>query len=106
MASGIYNRLALSATTYTSLVTTSQVAAGKIAVVTVNILNTNTTNVTIRLALSAGATPTAGEFLEYDTLLNASGVIERTGILVPAGIGILVYSSAANVNAIAYGIEG
>lgn len=106
MASGIYNRLALTAATYAAVVTTTQVDTGKIAVVTLNIVNTGTTSVNIRVALSASATPSAGEFLEFDTPLNASGVLERTGIVVPRGMALLVYASTANVNAIAYGFEG
>jgi hypothetical protein len=107
MASGIYNRLSLTAATYTNVVTTSQVAAGKVSVVTVNIANTDTVNsINIRIALSTSATPAAGEFLEYDTKLNPTGVLERTGIVVPAGMGVVVYASGAGANAIAYGFEG
>lgn len=107
MASGIYNRLNLSAATYANVVTTSQVASGKISVVTVNITNTDASQTAdIRIALSTSATPAAGEFLEYNTKLNPSGVLERTGIVVPAGMGVVVYSSIAGVNAIAYGFEG
>jgi hypothetical protein len=106
MASGIYNRLSLSAATYANVVTTSQVASGKIAVVTVNITNVNASSTAlIRIALSSTATPTAGQFLEYDTRLNPSGVLERTGIIVPEGMGIVVYSNIAGTNAIAYGFE-
>lgn len=107
MASGIYNKLSLTAATYTNVITTSQVAAGKISVVTLNIVNTDTTNsVTIRVALTSLATPAAGDFLEYDTKLNPTGVLERTGIVVPAGMGLVVYASIAGTNAIAYGFEG
>lgn len=107
MASGIYNRLSLAAATYTNVITTSQVAAGKVSVVTLNFVNTDSTaSINIRVALSTSATPAAGEFLEYDTQLKPSGVLERTGIVVPAGMGLVVYASAAGMNAIAYGFEG
>jgi hypothetical protein len=107
MASGIYNRLSLTAATYTNVITTSQVATGKVSVVTLNIVNTSASaNTNIRVALSATATPVAGEFLEYDTQLKPSGVLERTGIVVPTGMGLVVYSSAADTNAVAYGLEG
>ena len=107
MASGIYNRLSLTAATYTNVITTTQVGTGKIAVVTLNICNTDTAVATsVRVALSTSATPSAGEFLEYNTLLNPLGVLERTGIIVPAGMGLVVYASTATVNAIAYGLEG
>lgn len=107
MASGIYNKLSLTAATYTNVVTTTQVATGKVSVVTLNIVNTDTVNsMNIRVALSTSATPAAGEFLEYDTKLNPTGVLERTGIVVPNGMGLVVYASIAGANAIAYGFEG
>jgi hypothetical protein len=106
MASGIYNKLLLTAATYTNVITTSQVAAGKVSVVTLNIVNTSAADINIRVALTTSATPAAGEFLEYDTLLKTTGVIERTGIIVPAGMGLVVYSSGAGANAVAYGFEG
>jgi hypothetical protein len=107
MASGIYNKLSLTAATYTNVITTTQVDANKIAVVTLNICNTDAAATTsIRVALSTSATPSAGDFIEYNTLLNPLGVLERTGIVVPAGMGLVVYASTANVSFVAYGIEG
>ncbi len=108
MASGIYNRTALTAATYATMVSTTQVDTGKIAVVTVNIVNrSSTASVSIRLALTTTPTaPVNGEFLEFDTLLNPSGVLERTGIVVPRGMALVAYSSAATVDVIAYGFEG
>lgn len=109
MTTGIYGKLNLAAATDTVLVGNTSVDAGKTAVITVNMVNTNpSTNLNLRIAITqANAAPnvTTGDYLEYDTPLEARGVLERTGIVLPAGYGIMVRSSAANVNAIAYGIE-
>ena len=109
MTTGIYGKVNLAAATDTVLVGNTTVDAGKTAVITVNMVNTNsTTNASIRVALSqsnAAGNLQAGDFIEYDTPLGGTGVLERTGIVLPAGWGITVRSTVANVNAIAYGIE-
>jgi hypothetical protein len=43
--------------------------------------------------------------LEFDTPLDAKGVLERTGMVLQAGKKIVVRSTAINANAVAFGIE-
>lgn len=105
MASGVYNRLSLSAATWTTLVATSAVASGKTGVITVNVANTNASNITIRIAISANTTPSAGEYLEFNTTLGAYGVLEKTGIVLTNGLQITCYCDTANVSFVAYGLE-
>jgi hypothetical protein len=111
MASGIYGRRNLAATTLTTLVANTAVAANAIAIMTVNLQNAGTANTTCSIALTPNTSATfeelvaEGAMLEYLTPLGVSGVLERTGIIVPTGFGIVVRSAAANVQAIAYGIE-
>lgn len=105
MASGVYNRLSLAANTWTTLVSTTGVTSGKTGIITVNIANTNVTAVSIRLAISANTTPSAGEFLEYNTVLGGNGVLEKTGIVLTPGLQITCYCDTANVSFIAYGLE-
>jgi hypothetical protein len=74
-------------------------------VATVSICNRSNSAITVRLAISATTTPTAGEYIEYETEILPKGVLERTGLVLNAGLYLMVYSSTANVSAVAYGIE-
>lgn len=111
MASGVYGRRSLVASTLTTLVANTAVAANAIAIMTVNIQNASGANTTCSIALTPNTSATIdqlvaeGAMLEYLTPLGNSGVLERTGILVPNGFGIVVRASSANVQAQAYGIE-
>jgi hypothetical protein len=102
MATGRLGAADLSATTDTALYT---VPADTFSVFTVNLLNRNATTVTVRIALASTGTPTAGEYIEFETSIPANAVLERTGLVLDAGKIVVVRSSAANVSAVAYGIE-
>lgn len=102
MATGRLGNTALSATTLTTLYT---VPTGYYSVINVSFTNTNTSSVTIRLAIATTATPGAAEYIEYDTTIVAKGVFERTGLVVDANKQIVCYSSSAAVNVMVYGIE-
>jgi hypothetical protein len=102
MATGRLGVANLSAATDTTLYT---VPASTFSVVTVSIVNRSAATVTVRIALSASATPADSEYLEFDTSLSAKGVLERTGIVMDTGKLLVVRSSATSVNAVVYGIE-
>jgi hypothetical protein len=51
------------------------------------------------------ATPTVGEYIEYEVEVLSKGVLERTGIVLAAGQKIVCYASGANISAVAMGIE-
>ena len=64
MASGILGtQSSLSANTLTTIYT---VPATTVSYVNFNVVNTNATPVTVRIALSATGTPTAAEYIEYN----------------------------------------
>lgn len=76
------------------------------AVVSLNLCNRNSTTARlVRVAIAATATPADEEFIEYDTELVASGVLERTGLVLKAGQRIIVRADATDVSAVVYGIE-
>ena len=102
MASGILGQSAPSATTLTTLYT---VPANNYAVLNVSVTNRGTTATTVRLALSAAASPTSAEYIEFDSSVPGNGVLERTGIAMQAGKLLVVYAGNANLSFSAYGIE-
>ena len=102
MATGRLGVADLSAATNTTLYT---VPANTFSVVTLSIVNRGASAATIRISISASATPADSEYLEYDTSLTAKGVLERTGIVMDAGKLLVVRSNSASVNAVVYGIE-
>lgn len=75
------------------------------AVVAVNICNRGASAAAVRIAIADAASPTAGEYIEYDVEVFANNVLERTGLVLSAGQRIVVYSSLANISAVVVGIE-
>jgi hypothetical protein len=102
MASGTLGQSAPAAATNTTVYT---VPAAKVASTIVSIMNRGPNSAAVRLAVAATGTPTTSEWLEYDTPLEAGGVLERTGIVASAGKNFVVYASTATVSVSVYGYE-
>jgi len=72
---------------------------GMIQVLTVGVCNRNSLDVKIRLAFTDGATePTNADYLEYDTIVRANGVFERTGIALNGEQVLIGYADIGNVS--------
>ena len=102
MATGRLGNSAIPATTNTTVYT---VPTGFYAVCNVSLVNRNSTAVKIRLAMASTGTPNVQEWIEYETVIVPNGVFERTGLVLQAGLNIVVYSDTANVGCTVYGIE-
>jgi hypothetical protein len=102
MATGRLGTADLAAATNTTLYTCP---ASTFTVATVSVCNRGSSTCTIQLAVASSATPSAAEYIEFDSSLSAKGVLERTGIVLDAGKLLVIRSSATSVSAVAYGIE-
>lgn len=102
MATGRLGTTDLAAGTNATVYT---VPAGTYTICNVSLTNRAASSCNVRVALSSTGSPSNAEWIEYDTVLVGNGVFERTGLVMQAGLNIVVYSSAANVGVTVYGIE-
>ena len=102
MASGRLGKADLVASTDTVVYT---VPADTFTVATVSICNRGNQVVTIKMAVADAATPDASEYVEHNVEILSAGVLERSGLVRAAGQKLVVWSSGANVAAVAMGIE-
>lgn len=86
-------------------VTTIYNPAGVTTTLTLSLCNRTSVAVTVRVALASTAAPTAGEWIEYDTYLPPSGVMERSAIVIGTGQFLVARASAAGVAAVGFGFE-
>lgn len=102
MASGILGTADLAAATNTSVYT---VPAGKTASFAVNFTNRSTIPVNIRLGACATGTPSAGEYIIYDAIINPNCSLERTGLVAQENKIVVAYANTASVSVQVYGYE-
>jgi len=102
MASGILGQSAPAATTNTTVYT---VPASTVAVVNISVVNRGGSAATVRVALAAGSTPTDDEWIEYNTSVGSTSVLERTGVVLDATKNVVVYASSADTSVSVYGLE-
>lgn len=102
MATGVLGQSAPGALTNTSVYT---VPAATVAVATISMVNTTTTPIAIRLAIASSGTPTTSEYIEYDTVVSGSAVLERSGIVMNATENVVVYATSAGLAVSVYGYE-
>jgi len=102
MASGILGQSAPAATTNTTVYT---VPASTVAVVNISVVNRGGSAATVRVALSAGSTPNDDEWIEYNTSVGSTSVLERTGVVLDATKNVVVHASSADTSVSVYGLE-
>ena len=104
MASGKLGSVDLTANTYATVYT---VPASKVATLNVAMVNRGAAGATVRIALSTEATtPANTDFIEYDVVIPANGVLERTALVAGAGEKVMIISTSADVSARVHGFEG
>jgi hypothetical protein len=102
MATGILGQAAPAATTNTVVYT---VPAATVTVATISIVNTTVSPIVTRLAIASSGTPTTSEYIEYDTVIDPSAVLERSGIVMNATEAVVVYATSAGLSVSVYGYE-
>ncbi len=102
MASGVLGQVSLASTTNTLVYT---VPSSTLAYVNVNVSNRNASDIAVRVALASTASPTNGEYIEYESFIAPNGVLERTGLVLEAGRKVIAYSNSTNVSVNVYGVE-
>ena len=102
MASGTLGQASLAANTNTTLVTLTATPT----VFNVSMTNSTGCPVAVNLAIAAAATPTAAEYLEYQTVIPGNSVLERGGLVATAGKLIVAYATTTGVSVNVYGYEG
>lgn len=98
MPSGRLWKAALPAITDTLLYT---VPDGKVATVNASFCNTTVIPIQLRLAVSTSNNVGAADYLEYDYMLPANSVLERTGIVLSPGE--MVFARAGSAGLVTHG---
>ena len=105
MASGILGQVSLASTTNT---TVYAVPVSTLAVVNINVLNRDSggvANVRVAISTQTGNNITDKDYIEYDTVIPAKGILERTAIALDAGKNIVAYASTNTCSVNVYGLE-
>lgn len=98
--SGTLGKQAPAANTNTTLYT---VPANTLATININCVNRGTGDSTVRISIGA-ASPANEDYIEYDAIIPAAGVLERGAIVVSAADVVVVRATTADVTFRAYGI--
>lgn len=91
----------LAATTNTDVYT---VPANRRTAFTVSFCNRTAGERSVRLALRTGALVNA-DYVEFDAVIPANGVLERSGLMLTSGQIVTAFASATGVSCVVYGVE-
>jgi hypothetical protein len=101
MASGILGKADLTSSTNTSIFTASAV----VTVCSVNVCNRNNTSANVNIAIDANTNPANSSYIEFNAVVPAGGIIERSGLVLQTAQRIIVTSTANNMSVNVYGLE-
>jgi hypothetical protein len=102
MASGTLGQASLAATTNTTVYT----AGATPSTFNVNMSNTTGFPIAVNLSISATSTPSASEYLEYQTVIPPNSVLERGGLVATSGKLVVAYANSTGISVNVYGYEG
>lgn len=104
MKSGTLGKLSLVGGTTSGIY---KVDPGNTAVISLSVVNTDPiTNAKVRVSITDAGAPAAGDYIEYDVVINSGGgVLERTGIVMSAGDQVFFRSDISGVVVRVYGYE-
>ena len=102
MASGILGKANLAAGADTLVYT---VPASTLATANIRVANRNASAAKIRVAIGAGSSPDAADYIDYDLSVGANGIMEDTGIVCGACEKVWVRSDVSNVYVRVHGFE-
>lgn len=77
--------------------------AGATQTFNVRFANRNATPVRVRVAIGTGANPVAADYVDYDVVVLANGILEDIGLVCSTGEKVWVRADTANVSARAHG---
>jgi hypothetical protein len=81
------------------------VPSSRFTALNINMVNIGTVVSTVKLSISANTNPEPQDYVEYNVPINATGVIERTGIIAEAGEKVVVSIDTGTVTVRVHGIE-
>ena len=102
MASGTLGQASLAATTNSIVYTVGATPS----VFNVSMTNTTGFPIAVNLAIATTSTPVTSEYLEYQTVIPANGVLERGGLVATSGKLVVAYATLAGITVNIYGYEG
>ena len=103
MASGILGGVVLPESSVTTVYT---VPEGKQAAITVNAVNRSTVdNIKYWLALTANVSPASQDYIEFESQIVPTGVLERTSIIIGAGTKVLANANVTGITVVVWGFE-
>lgn len=86
---------AMRVSTANTVSTVYTVPTGKYATININCVNAGTAPTNVTIGIGIGTTISEADIIEYKTVLESGGVLERTGIVCSSGEKVLVKTATS-----------